>query len=89
MDIQVNQWGNSSGIRLPKALLEQLGAQVGTTLKANVENGRLVLEPKRKRSKKPRYTLEELCAQMTPENRPDYIDWGPPVGREIIEDDWS
>lgn len=30
-----------------------------------------------------RYTLEELLEQVTPENRHDEIDFGPPVGNEI------
>ena len=28
-------------------------------------------------------TLDELIAGITPENRHDEIDWGPPVGKEI------
>lgn len=32
---------------------------------------------------KPKYTLEELCAGITPENIQREIDWGPPVGKEI------
>jgi antitoxin component of MazEF toxin-antitoxin module len=28
--------------------------------------------------------LADLLAQCKPENRPDPIDWGPDVGREII-----
>lgn len=34
-------------------------------------------------SAKPKYTLEELCANITPENIQREIDWGPPVGKEI------
>src|SRR5258706_53237 len=30
-----------------------------------------------------RYTLEELVARITPENRHEEIDWGPPVGNEV------
>jgi hypothetical protein len=33
----------------------------------------------------PPLTLEELVAQITDENRHEEIDWGPPVGREILE----
>lgn len=34
--------------------------------------------------KKPKYTLSELLAQVTPENRHEYIDSGPPVGNEVL-----
>jgi len=30
-------------------------------------------------------TLEDLVARITDENRHEKIDWGPPVGREILE----
>jgi antitoxin MazE len=39
--------------------------------------GGLVLRPR-----SARYTLEELVAQITPENCHGKTDWGPPVGRE-------
>jgi antitoxin component of MazEF toxin-antitoxin module len=31
-----------------------------------------------------RPTLDELLDQCKPENRPEPIDWGPDVGREIV-----
>ena len=30
-----------------------------------------------------KYTTAELVAKITDENMPEYIDFGPPVGREI------
>ena len=30
------------------------------------------------------YSLEDLVAAITPENMHDEVDWGPPVGRELI-----
>lgn len=33
--------------------------------------------------KKPKYTLEELVSKITPENRHELIDFGPPVGNEV------
>jgi len=36
-----------------------------------------------------KYKLEELLAQVTPENIPPFVDWGPDVGAEIIDDDYS
>lgn len=35
------------------------------------------------------YSLEELLAGITPENRHELIDWGPPVGREFTGDAWE
>ena len=33
--------------------------------------------------KKPKYTLAELVARITPENRHALIDFGPPMGNEV------
>lgn len=38
---------------------------------------------------KRRYSLSELCAQMTAENRHGEIDSGPPVGREFGAEGWN
>ncbi|HEX8165726.1 MAG TPA: hypothetical protein VF601_08055 [Beijerinckiaceae bacterium] len=40
----------------------------------------------------PVYTMEELVAEMKrlgPENEPELVDWGPDVGAEIIDDEYS
>jgi len=79
MSVTLRKWGNSVGVRLPKPMLEQLGLKEGNEVDIAVEGNRLVLKRKR-------VTLAELLAQCKPENRPDPIDWGPDVGREIIQD---
>ena len=79
MSVTLRKWGNSVGVRLPKPMLEQLGLKEGNEVDIAVEGNRLVLKRKR-------VTLAELLAQCKPENRPDPIDWGPDVGREIIRD---
>ena len=86
MQLQLSPWGNSLGLRVPKALLLALGLNSGATLDATVEHGKLVLKPT---NPIPHYTVEQLCAQITPENRHSETNWGPDVGLEIIDDDWS
>ena len=77
MTVELQKWGNSVGVRLPKPMLEQVGLEEGTQVDVLVEGNHLVI--RRKRLK-----LADLLAQCKPENRPDPIDFGPPVGREII-----
>jgi antitoxin MazE len=43
----VAKWGNSLGLRLPKPIVEQLDVKEGTELDLIVENGRLVIQPRR------------------------------------------
>ncbi len=77
MRTQVSKWGNSLGVRIPKAYAEELGLCEGATVEVKVSGRKLVLEPVR-----PQYTLEELVAGITPKNRHGETDWGRPVGRE-------
>lgn len=75
----IQKWGNSLGVRLPKAFVEQLGLQDGADVDLTVRDGEIVIAPAQ-----PRYRLAELLAGCTAENRPEPIDWGPDVGREIL-----
>jgi antitoxin MazE len=79
MSVTLHRWGNSVGLRLPKPLLERLGLKEGSEVDIRIEGNRLVVEPTRRR----RYTMAELLEGMTPDNRPEEVDWGPPVGREV------
>jgi antitoxin MazE len=79
MSVTLHRWGNSVGLRLPKPLLEQLGLKEGSEVDIRIEGNRLVVEPTRRR----RYTMAELLEGMTPDNKPEEVDWGPPVGREV------
>lgn len=75
----VSKWGNSRALRIPKELALESGLDFGSKVKLILEGGELRIVP----VKEPRYTLEELVAQITPENRHEEVDWGPPVGKEV------
>ena len=75
----VSKWGNSRALRIPKAIALDAGLDIGAKVELRVVDGALHVVP----IKEPRYTLEELVAQITPENRHEEWDTGPPVGKEI------
>lgn len=77
MAVTLQKWGNSVGVRLPKAMLEQVGLGEGSRVEVLVEGDHLVIRRQRLR-------LADLLAACKPENRPDPIDFGPPVGREVL-----
>jgi len=58
-------------------MLEQVGLKAGTRVDVLVEGDNLVI-------RRERLKLAGLLAQCRPENRSDPIDFGPPVGREMI-----
>jgi antitoxin MazE len=79
MAVTLQKWGHSVGVRLPKPMLDQLGLGAGAPVEVLVERDHLVIRPVRQR-----VTLDDLLAQCRPENRPDPVDFGPPVGTELI-----
>ncbi|SCW51111.1 antitoxin MazE [Paenibacillus tianmuensis] len=72
---QVQKWGNSLGIRIPKSLALKVGLEEGSEVDLDVEDGHLVIKPKSS-------TLDELLAQVTPENLHKEASTGEPQGRE-------
>jgi antitoxin MazE len=89
MKVKVAKWGNSLGVRLPKAAAAAAGLRAGAEVDVVVEGGDLRLKSPLRTS---RQLLEEMVAEMKrlgPENQPEMVDWGPDVGAEIIDDAYS
>ncbi|KIL39115.1 multidrug transporter MatE [Gordoniibacillus kamchatkensis] len=73
--LQVQKWGNSLGIRIPKAIAVKVGLKEGSEVDLDIEDGHLVIKPKPK-------SLDELLEQITPDNLHAEIQTGVPRGRE-------
>ncbi|MBN9071345.1 MAG: AbrB/MazE/SpoVT family DNA-binding domain-containing protein [Rhizobiales bacterium] len=85
--IVVSKWGNSSGIRLSKAMLDALGVRPGDVVNFTVEDGKAIIEPARPRNA----TLEWIISEMKrlgPENEPELVERGP-IPTESIDDGYS
>ena len=76
MRSQVNKWGGSLGVRIPRKLAEVAGIAEGSPVNVTLREGVITIE-------RPKHTLEELVAGITPDNRHPETDWGPPVGNEL------
>ena len=85
MKVQVAQWGNSLAVRLPKALVDELGVEAGSELEASLRGGVLRVRPIPSVTS---FNLNDLLDRITPESVPAFESW-PPVGYEVIEDDYS
>ena len=86
MRVQISKWGNSAALRLPKAVVEELGLKPGYEVELTVEKGEARLKPM---PGMPFFRIEDLVSEMKrlgPENEPALEDWGPDVGAEIIND---
>ncbi len=75
---QISKWGNSLGLRLSKSIAREAQIDEGDTVDVSVRNGAIVIQPSR-----PRYSLQQLVAKITPRNRHTEIDWGAPAGHEV------
>jgi antitoxin MazE len=89
MKVKVAQWGNSLGLRLPKAAAEAAGLKAGSEVDVTVEGRDL-----RVRQPLPykHYRLEDLLTEidrMGPGHEPETVDWGYARGSEIIDDAYS
>jgi len=71
------KWGNSLGVRIPKAAAKEVGLDEGSDVEVKVSGRNLVLAPARRE-----YTLTELVDGITPKNRHGETGWGSPVGNE-------
>lgn len=88
MRTKIARWGNSTALRLPKAIVEELRLKPGQQVEVVVEGSEARLKPVRR----PHVSLEELMAEADRigwENAPATIDWGPDIGSEVLDDDWS
>jgi antitoxin MazE len=88
MRVKAAKWGNSLAVRLPKEAVRALNAAPGLDLEMTVASGRLEIVP----VKPDRFSLEWMVAEarrLGPEHEPETVDWGPDLGSEIIDDEWS
>jgi antitoxin MazE len=89
MKVKLAKWGNSLGVRVPKAAAEAAGLKAGTEVDVVVDGRELRI---RRSIPLTHYRLEDLVAEMDrlgPESQPETVDWGPDVGAEVIDDAYS
>ena len=77
MRARIAKWGNSLGVRIPKAVAKEVGFDEGSNVEVKVCGRELVLA-----SASREYSLDELVRGITSKNRHGVTDWGSPVGNE-------
>jgi antitoxin MazE len=75
----VAKWGNSLAIKILQHLAKEIGLSDGAEVEIVAIDGNLMIKPKRQKQ----YSLAELIAGITPENRHAEIDTGVSVGEEV------
>ena len=81
MVTKVQKWGNSQGLRLAKQVLEDAKISIGDDVDVSVNNGKIIISPAKKTRRK--YDIKELLSNMPQDYKPEEVDWGRPVGKEV------
>ena len=79
MITRIQKWGNSLGLRIPKAVAEDAHVVAGARVDLKIDRGRIVISP----AKKNRYRLRDMLEGITPENLHGEVSVGGIVGREV------
>jgi len=80
MQTTIVKWGNSQGIRIPKALLQNVQLAENDTVDVIFENKSIIITKSAARKHK---TTKERLLEYNRNYRPQKeIDWGSPVGKE-------
>ena len=81
MITKVQKWGNSQGLRISKELLSNADIEVGDTVDVAVRDGVLVVTPANR--VRGTHNLAQLVKDIEKGYKPEELDWGQPVGREV------
>lgn len=79
MTTTIQKWGNSQGIRIPKAILDTVKWTENEKIILVVDNEKIIM----KKAKKTRKNIKELFADYDGEYEPIEIEWGEVKGEEI------
>jgi antitoxin MazE len=77
MRSQLMKWGNSTAVRIPKEVLRKAGMRAGDTVEFGAKEGAVVAKLLKHRLK-----LQDLVAEITPENVHETVEWGEAAGGE-------
>jgi antitoxin MazE len=79
MKVQVQKWGNSLALRIPKSFAVETSIENGSTVEVTLEKGAIVIKPA-----KDDINLEDLLSGITSENIHVETDFGRPEGKELL-----
>ncbi len=79
MKVQIQKWGNSLALRIPKSFAIESKVTQGSLVEVSLEQGKIVVVP----VAEPEFILEDLLAKVTKRNLHEEIDTGKAVGKEV------
>lgn len=80
MVTKIQKWGNSQGLRFPKAILNQAHIDVGDEVNIKIRQGTIVI--KSVTNIRGKYSLKKLISKIPKNYKPKEVAWGGSVGKE-------
>ena len=78
MKVQIQKWGNSLALRIPKSFAIESKVKQGSVVEVSLEQGKIVVAP----IAEPEFTLDDLLAKVTKRNLHKEVDTGRSLGKE-------
>ena len=80
MKTRIQKWGHSLAMRIPKVMAEEAGLTQGSEVEVQAKKGRLIVRARPAKV----YRLTDLLRKVKKSNIHGEVDFGPPVGRELL-----
>ena len=79
MEVKLQKWGNSMGIRIPNILLKEFDLKLNDELKLTYDDDKIIIT----KSKNKQISLAELFKNYKGKNLAKDFEWDESVGKEI------
>ena len=79
MVIRILKWGNSLGLRIPKAFAKEAGVKEGADVDISLDGDRIVI----RLASTVRYRVDDLASEIREDNIHEEITTGDSMGREV------
>ena len=80
MQVPLEQSERGLMLAIPESLVQETAIEPGKMVELSALNGKIIIAPLMEREE----TLDEMLARVTPENIHPEIDFGTPIGQEIL-----
>ena len=80
MRVIVKKWGNSAAVRIPSGIMQAARLTLDEVVDVREQDGQIVIEPIRSG----KIDLAQLLAGITPANLHGGIEFGDPIGKELL-----
>ncbi len=80
MKVQVQKWGNSLALRIPKSFAQETNLDQGSVVDLGLKAGLIIIKPVVEEE----YSLDEMLSRVTKENIHPEVNTGSPHGREAL-----